>query len=362
MKMLKKYVILAVVLVLTLNCLTGCGKKKIDVMYDLALEFSGIDGEGRAEVDFENTELGFVDGLVISGDEEFESFGDLARLDAIARTVEFDVEPSEGLSNGDKVTVTATVDSKALKELGYSAKTTSKTFIVEGLAVPTEIDAFKDFDVTFSGISPMATAEFEPSREVDGATVRYTCENNGTLRIGEPVTITASVNDKELYILEEESKEFTVEGVDTYISNPAEIPEGLWGDMQAEAAELNKTDNVNDYMLWEYSELSYLGYGFGISKENYPSADPNCCYLIYEGSVFDGEENFNYYFYRSFEDLILRTDGTWAFEIPAFGSRPSRSESFPHNVVKVYGYETLAGLEAGITEKAFNYDMVFELP
>lgn len=362
MKTLKKHLTLAAVVVLALTCLTGCGKKQIDVMYDLTVEFSGIDGEGRAEIDFENTELGFVDGLVITGDEKFESLGDLTRLDAIARTVEFDVDPSEGLSNGDKVTVTATVDSKALKELGYSAKTTSKTYTVEGLTVPTEINAFQDFNVTFTGVSPKASVEFEPVREVEGATVRYTCENNGSLRLGEPVVITASVDNRELYVLTEETCEFIVEGVDAYISDPAEIPQGLWDKMKAAAEEEWANRRYNDYALWNYQSFDYIGYAFGTSKEDFPFAEPNNCYLIYEVTVDDGEGGFPFYFYFKHENLILRQDGTWDAEVPGIGSRPGFSESFQHNVIQVYGYETLEDLKADMAQKDSAYAFKFELP
>lgn len=362
MKTMKKYLMLAIVAVLTLTCLTGCGSKKIDVMYDLNVKFTGIDGEGRAEIDFENTELGFVEALVVSGDEEFESLGDLARLDAIGRTVDFDIEPSEGLSNGDKVTVTATVDSKALKELGYSAKTTSKTFTVEGLAVPTEIDAFKDFNITFSGISPKAIAEFESTREVDGAAVHYTCENNGELRLGGTVTITASVNDRELYVLAEETREFPVAGVDAYISQAEDIPDGLLENMKSEAEEEWANRRYNDYDLWDYKGFEYIGYQFGYRRDEFTFAPENTCYLVYKVTAFDGEDDFSFYFYCKFENLLLRTDGSWNAEVPGAGFRPGFSEKFQHNVIQVYGYETLEDLKAETAQNDPAYEFKVELP
>lgn len=364
MKTMKKFLVLAAMAVLTMSCLTGCGSKKIDVLSGLDVEFSGVDGKGEAEVVFPNSDLayGFIEDLVVAGDEKLDSIGDLARLEEFCEAVTYEVSPSEGLSNGDEVTVEITVDSKKLKELGYSAKSTSAKFTVEGLATPVEIDPFADFDVTYSGISPNATAEFESSREMGGTTVRYECENNGSLRLGESVTIKASVRDSEMYILTEETKDFPVEGVDSYISQAEDIPDGLWEEMKSQAQKEWENRSYNDYDLWEYKNLEYIGYEFGSRSPDFPYAPANICYLVYEVTANDGEEDFSFYFYYKFENLLLRQDGSLEAKVPGFGSRPSLSEMFQHNGIQIFGYETLEALKDGTAKNESAHDLKVNLP
>lgn len=355
MKQTKKILGLAIMAVLMLTCLTGCGgEKDIDVMYDMTVEFTGVNGEGRATYGFETTEMGFIQALVNAGDEKMESFEDLTRLNAIAGTVDFKVEPSGSLSNGDKVTLTATVDSDALKELGYSAKTTSKTFTVEGLDVPVEIDPFQDYEVSFSDISPNAHIQYERTRNMDGVTVSYNCENDGFLRLGGTAVITASVSDSKRYILTEGTKEFPVEGVDSYILQAADVPGAIWQDMKSQAEKL--WENGAFYREHDSEEFEYIGYAFWSRKEGFSVSMPNSCYLVYKVTVHDDEGDFRYYYFYQFENLIQYADGNWDVGIPYFDSKPS--DTFQHNGVSETGFETLEALMGKIaSEKEAGYDL-----
>ena len=94
--------------VLALAGLTGCGVQKVDVMGMADLTFSGLDGEGTAQVsipqDLEEFAIQVL-GEIPSGSSQ--------KLDYISQAVnlfdtirEISVAPSEDLSNGDQVTVT----------------------------------------------------------------------------------------------------------------------------------------------------------------------------------------------------------------------------------------------------------------
>lgn len=87
--------------------------KKIDVTETLTLNFSGADGYGVAELDntYEWEESAFTE----AGIESIENFSELENALIIEGAVSYNVYPSENLSNGDEVIVTAVVDNDAVK-------------------------------------------------------------------------------------------------------------------------------------------------------------------------------------------------------------------------------------------------------
>lgn len=89
--------------------------EKVDVFEGLTLEFSGTEPEGEAYAYDE-------------GDHDWY--------------VSFDVEPSEGLSNGDKVTVTADWTDSDTELYGVMPETLTKEYTVEGL--DSRVASFED--------------------------------------------------------------------------------------------------------------------------------------------------------------------------------------------------------------------------
>lgn len=96
------------------------------------VKISGIDEKGKAEVevDYDKMENLLAKAMKIDLDEEnIESFGDLGSamddLDTITEAedcVEFQVEPSENLKNGDKVKVKVVIDEETAKDFKIKFK------------------------------------------------------------------------------------------------------------------------------------------------------------------------------------------------------------------------------------------------
>lgn len=75
------------------------------------------------------------------------------------------------------------------------------------------IDPFEDISVTFSGVDGSGSVKI-----AGRSGIRYSCENDGELSEGGKALITASSGD---YRLKEKSREFTVTGLDRYITEAA---------------------------------------------------------------------------------------------------------------------------------------------
>lgn len=222
--------------------LTGCGEKTVNLNECVDVKISGIDEKGKAEVevDYDKMENLLAKAMKIDLDEEnIESFGDLGSamddLDTITEAedcVEFQVEPSENLKNGDKVKVKAVIDEEAAKDLKIKFKFDEIEKKVEGLQEAIKIsqkELFKDIVVEFVGIAPDAEIQIRnTSKDKVISKLSFRADENSGLDKGDTVVVTADIPEElaeQGYVFENASKEYKVEDVDAYVKNFTEIPE-----------------------------------------------------------------------------------------------------------------------------------------
>ncbi len=149
-----------------------------------------------------------------------------AAYEVLLETIEIDGEPYEGLSNGDKVEIHVSLDEEALKQRGIAFTDTDFTYTVEGLEEFREIDIFKDVVINYEGISPNVEAEavYQGTDEFVINNVDITV-NFGYVKNGDTVTAKAKIKydaeqtaEEAKVKFKEESKEYTVENMDEYVS------------------------------------------------------------------------------------------------------------------------------------------------
>ncbi len=149
-----------------------------------------------------------------------------AAYEVLLETIEIDGEPYEGLSNGDKVEIHVSLDEEALKQRGIAFTDTDFTYTVEGLEEFREIDIFKDVVINYEGISPNVEAEavYQGTDEFVINNVDITV-NFGYVKNGDTVTAKAKKKydaeqtaEEAKVKFKEESKEYTVENMDEYVS------------------------------------------------------------------------------------------------------------------------------------------------
>ena len=350
--------------------LTACGKKKIDVMGTLSLDYKGVDGYGTPElVNAYGWEQSAYEAAGIESIETIDALGDVF---IIGSAVSYEIYPKENLSNGDEVTVKATVNNEVAENYKIEFVTSEKKFIVDGLKEVKAVDLFEYVDVTYSGIAPYIKASVNYTNTDSYVQTSYSIDKKDYLKIGDVIIVSANYNKEDLltagYKAENDTKEFVVPASDQYIMKLDDISDDLMVKMKRQqedafnaqvASKWKETDSVQEisyagsYMLTLKSSMvenTYLPY--------------NAVYIIYKIDVSNSENDFSFYTYCRFEDIIMLKDGTCSvdlskYSLPTgtafFGS--TTGEAFYKGSYYYLGYEELDSLFNNcVTKNIESYD------
>lgn len=217
--------------------LAGCGNTKIDLMDYVTVVFSGVDGQGKAVYNVDTVKLeqdlaGDTDGQISI--DEFEKIRWISQFET---TISYQLDKETGLSNGDEVTVSVTCDEEFAKENKVTVSESQKTFKVDGLKEPIEVDAFsEDIFNTKNGVileySGTSTyTELKIQNKCTGepnSMITYRADKEFDIKNGDQIKITAELPKDaadEGYILKETEKTITVEGLNSYVDNLSQINE-----------------------------------------------------------------------------------------------------------------------------------------
>ena len=223
--------VLFVILSILLLCLslTACGgiAGKTDLAPYLSVRYSGYNGNGTAHVDFDFADFEYS---IMSGWKGGNNLEKLAELTAVEMTITYKADVSEGLRNGDKITVKIDLDKELARKYGYSFTGLEKKFTVEGLDEAVMIDPFdaEHLSVSVQGVSPFAYMEilYIGSRTEPQAHITYKADKQYNLKNGDTVTITATMNEKYTkkgYMLTRSEMVVKVEGLQSYITDVAAL-------------------------------------------------------------------------------------------------------------------------------------------
>lgn len=315
-----KKILAGAFLVLLAGMTAGCGKKEIDVMENLEVEFSGVDGHGTAWL---ANEYGWEDAAAeaIGGKdpEDISLIGDMMKIED---AVSFELYPDEGLSNGDEVTVKATADDEKVRDYKIKFKTGEKKFTVDGLKEIEQIDLFENADVEFKGIAPYVTASVKYGGGSFPVYMSYTLDKRDGLSAGDTVTVTAVYDANQLlekgYTAVADMKEFVVPECDSYVSKLSQIPDDIMGKMQKQIEDAISSKG------WEtVSGVEYIGSYFLSLKPGMREDRNNAVYMLFRIEDLDMEnpeagEKLYYYTYGRFENLILLKDGTCSVDLSRY--------------------------------------------
>lgn len=313
----------SVVLIVSLCVLLGTGKS-IDMNKYVTTEVSGYDGYGTARVaiDWDAVEEKYGNKLSFTG-EAGKAFGGLVNLmspmDALQDCVRIDVENNSGLSNGDTVSYTWKINEDIAKMLKCKIKCKDDSFKVSDLEKAETFDAFNELEVKFTGIAPEGKVQFNYT----GSELRssdFHCDKSQELSNGDIITI--SLNDSQVSFWAEQlgkvpeslEKQYTVEGLSSYVTKSSEIDEASLAEMQKQASD----KYISRTASWGESEtlesLSYLG-NYLLTAKN---GEGNYLYLVYKAEIrnyyADSRQTYDQvnelYWYARFEDLLVNEDGT----------------------------------------------------
>ncbi len=314
----------AIAAVMLCVALTACGRRSFDVTETMKVSFSGSDGYGVCDLENEYDWISDVQDYYSKAKSVTSEQIEQIEF-ALEAVVEYDIEPDEGLSNGDTVTVTPKIDSLA-DEYAFDLIGKPITVTVEGLEKVEEFDPFEGAKITFDGVAPNGTALFSSEQE----DITFSVDKYSGLSNGDKVTVTAEPKYGMSEYAAEHGKvfsktenEYTVEGLASYAMKLDDIPDETKEKMQNQS----KDSITASAAGWEEGKLlkksEFVGYYFLTPKEGFSTSKNNILYCVYKNTVSvkgvkagankdtkeeTGEET--YYIYCCFNNIMILPDGT----------------------------------------------------
>lgn len=365
----------AFVLFILLICLIANHKPTIDLAKYYEVEFTGYDGYGSAQYEFneEKFKKDYGNKMKLSREfkstikkavksNDFDTLMGLAFLGLDGNGIDdvnelayqlfkysfikqAELSETGNLKNGDTVTLTWDVGGKDYKDFisgydklsdekkiqaiaelsGVKVKLKEAEYTVEGLDIVPLFDAFEDVELTFEGYSPNGSLNINyPS---DNG-LYYKADKNSGLKNGDTVTVSIdyypeSYAQQYNKLPKEIEKTYTVSGLSEYITTASQVSEKALNEMIEQAK-----DTINsETATWEKGfklDISYAGNYFITSKK--PSdtfGDQNQFTLVmkchYTNSYEDYEGKNNevtqdFYIGFTYSDLAVLDDGTTLYD------------------------------------------------
>lgn len=331
--------IVAIIAIIVIICIALRGGNTINLDKYLSIQTEGYDGYGQAyaTIDWEAIEEKYEDKISFTKEAQSE-MGFLSDLGSPIQALEYGVyvtiDNDQNLSNGDEVSYQWSIDEELFKYIDCKLKYKDGNITVSGLEKAETFDAFKDLSVDFSGVGPNGEVNITYS----GENLDYTdfnCEPETGLSNGDKVTITideyaidrmAEATGK---VPETPSKEYTVEGLDKYLTKINEIGDEGLKDLQAQAE-----DCFNAYVArhWDEGEdlesLTYIG-DYLLTSKDADAWDTNKLYLVYNAKVHnnytddDGnkyDKTNDIYWYICYKDITVDPEGNLKVDLTDYST------------------------------------------
>lgn len=314
-----------IVALIVIIAVASNASKTINLNNYLTVEAEGYDGRGKvkATIDWDAIEQKYGTKVSFTNAAKSEYGGLLnmmTPIDGIQESVSIKLSENSNVSNGDTIEYTWDIDDELTKYVKCKVKSKDGSYTVSGLEEIGMFDPFTGVEVSFSGIAPNGRVDLEKTPNDNG--LYYNIENGYNVSNGDTVKVTVSYGwgSEESYIEEygklpsSTSKDFTVEGLDEYVTSFADIDDNLISEMKSQAE-----DTISAYVAKSYDKtsslngLEYAGYVFCGSK---PGVDYwssyNALYVIYKGNVANTEGKFDaadVYFPVKFTNFLKNNEG-----------------------------------------------------
>lgn len=332
-------VALVVLLFLTLF-LTSFGSG-INLNKYMSLETEGYEGYGKTKlsIDWDAIEKKYASKMSFTeaAKEEYGMFlSMMSPVEILRENVRVEVDKSSDLSNGDELKYTWHVNEEKInKYVKCKLKWKDGEYKVSSLKKVEKMDAFSGLELQFSGIAPNGEVKLQYNgKGIDVSDFR--CDKTSELENGDTVTVTLSEDAipklVESYgmVPQEMKKQYTVSGLDKYISKTEEIDPVTIKALQDQA-----WDEYQEYMANSWSKeaslesFDYLG-TYLLTNKSKEEWEQNRLYLVYRvksrinysGSYGNYNQVNAIYWFISFPNLILKANGKVEVEDILNGSTP----------------------------------------
>ncbi len=340
-----------VALIVIIFAVTSMGKTiKLDDYVSINTE--GYDGYGNAwaSIDWNAIEEKYGSKLKFTSEarKEYGGFVDMmSPVEVIEDHVSVDIswEPQagkSGLSNGDVISYTWDIDDDVYDYVKCKLKFKDGEHEVTGLSEVGTFDAFADLVVSFHGIAPNGYAELEYNGS-ELSIYDFDMEDSDGLSNGDKIKVTIDESEIEYYaeamgmVPAELEKEYTVEGLDSYLTSISQIDDAALESMQKQATDVYNAKVARD---WDEGEtlqsLTYIGDYLLIPKEAYLNSGEleNHLFLVYKAQVRNNYTNNgqiydqinSIYWYIRFDDLVVSADGSVKVDVTDYDTPNNRFE------------------------------------
>ena len=317
MKGLRRLLLVAAATAGLVLSLTGCSKT-VDFLQYADVTFDGLNGQATATVNVDYNKIG----TDVFGKGKSQTDMDEARTEtAMMGEVNYEVTPSENLSNGDTVTLSVEVSDYFQKENKVTAKAASKEITVSGLKEPEMVDPFDEsmFATVFSGDTETGKVTFKITGTLPDLTFSltngassdspysmlnyYMDDTDKSKDYSEDDTVTLHVQVKALtnfseeYVLSRDTIEIPVKGAAKYIRFADEVTTEVLDVIKPIATarlEDSSSYNVDRTSVFDADQNEVAFARTNIGEPRWL----NTGYLI---SWKDGEENFS----KEYNDLFI---------------------------------------------------------
>ena len=377
-------VVAAIVALIVIICVAVNAGSTISLDKYMTVEATGYDGYGTATVsiDWDAIEEKYGSKLSFSNAAKKE-YGVLldfiTPVDVIRDSVDVRLEENTGLSNGAEVSYKWVIDEELSKYVKCKLKYKDDKFTVAGLIKVDSFDAFADLTVEFLGVAPNGTVNLNYT----GSDMNYSdfrCDQTSGLSNGDKVVVTIDESKREYYaerigkVPETLEKEYTVEGLNSYLALISEIDDEALAAMQAQASDVF---NAHVAQKWgegeELQSFTYIGDYLLTVKNKGAMSGHNYLFLVYKAQVHNSYSNDgevydkvnDLYWYIGFDELILGPDGKIDIDVTRYNT-PNSQFTVDTGISAgwwstkswyYYGYEKLDELyKEVVTSKLDNYN------
>lgn len=254
----------------------------------------------------------------------------------IRSVVAGELDRVDGLTNGDVITYKWDCDDNhALNTYGVKLKYTDIEYTVEGLEKADMFDPFDGIEVAFSGISPNGYVEIGGTPSVIAASdFRFEANQYEGLEVGDKITVTATMyytDDIIQYCIENYgmipstlTKEYVVEGLDSYIRTISDVSEESLKAMQSQAEDVYNAKVASDWGDGETLKgFDYVGNYLLTTKSTDNWNDDNILCLVYKVTVNNQysnngktyNKNNEFYWYISYYNLLVNDLGETTVDV-----------------------------------------------
>lgn len=358
MKKTRIFVMIVTIFLLTL--FSGCKKdeKVINLNDYVKVEMDGYDtiGKAYARVDIDAIHKTIIKGMKFDSVKDEEYF-----YEDVEDAIDVGLDKYSGLSNGDTVVLQWDLDKKLIKEIEERSNCKfvydEEKIKVKSLELLVEYNVFDEMEILFSGINGDGELRVKmPNDMPNNIRLFYTCDNSENLNNGDKILIKLYVHsdffnsyevkeygaDKGVNIVEVE-REYVVEGLYDYITSVSQVTDETKAELETKSMQL-----LEEYVASRWSKPeSFKGATFAgeaLVRVETLTYEMDAYALIHKIDINDGSEEFSYYYYTMFYEVLVSEEGQNSYDLNAYIASSNMHPNFERNRVCYQGALTVEEL------------------